>query len=146
MTQPMTSGYQPTLLSASVSGLVTLWMMSFAGEIYGDLDGEGRLYLFRALAWLVPPFALSCVSLGIQYAFADYLSPLAKGLINAFMPSVVFITLIFCAFEVRLILLQDAINQTHDMNIALAFLLSSWSIVVIAMFTHTILHRRRRQS
>lgn len=132
MSHPMTHGYQPTLLSASVNGLVILWMLSFAGEVYGDLDDEGRLYMFRAIGWLVPPFALSCLSLGIQYAFQGHLAPTAKALINAAMPLITFITLILCAFEVRLVLLPRDGVTTADMDFAAVILLSSWSVIILA--------------
>lgn len=142
----MTQGYQPTLLSASVNGLVILWMLSFAGEIYGDLDAQGRLHLFRAIGWLMPPFALSCLGLGVQYAFASFLAPGAKALINAAMPLITFVTLILCASEVRLILLSGIENQTGDMNWALALLLSGWGVMLMTAIGWSIWHQRRDRS
>lgn len=130
---PLSTSYQPTLLSASVSGLVILWLITFAGEIYGDLGELRRFHLFRGIGWIVPIFAVNCINLAIQYSFQVRLRGRACATINVFASVTTFFGLAMAAYEIRNVLKPDSLaGRTTDMEWMLAGLLGSWLVIVVA--------------
>lgn len=147
MSDGLKNSYQPTLLSASVTGVVALWLLSFTGEIYGDLDETGRRHLFFALGWMLPPFAVNSVNLAILYAFRPWLSGRAVAVVNIFSAVVTFITLICATFELRKILLPknfDA-NGYEFINFMLAALMSGWSLLILGLIGFGLLSRFNKE-
>ena len=139
---PLTHSHQPTLLASSVSGLVILWLMSFAGEIYGDLDEAKRGHLFWAIAWLFPPFALNCINLALQFTFREFLQGPPRAIINVFAAVVTFVTFVFCALEIRQVLLPPNGPQNDVMDGMLIFLLSGWAVMILVAMI--LAYRRHR--
>ena len=139
----LANNYQPTLLSASVSGLVILWLITFIGEIYGDLDTEKQTFLFRSVAWIFPVFIFNCLNLGIQYAFRHVLSDAGCILINTASSATTFVAFGLCGWEIRRVVrpFDDMTAFLGDIHAGLIALWSEWIVLLAIVVGLALRHR-----